>query len=145
MLANFKTLGSLVVQVKHDLPVGGFDGIYSLQEGDRQTIQLHLKGDGLKTARRDICLAADYIAAHQQLREKELVTGVTYSELGKLMGRFGFRQMQLDGELEFDFHQHLKATHQVFFALNGIQNRPLEPVLMYLPTTEFIERFGSQS
>jgi hypothetical protein len=139
-----KQLGGLQVEVPETLPVSAYDGQYGvgfdMQSAD-MALMLHVDNiTGVQHMRQQLALSARYIAAHDTLRSRRLVLGVTYREMGRLATRFGFRSLHIDC-VDDDYEASARVEHQAFCAVNRV-TRPFELAAVYLPTAEFVRRFG---
>jgi hypothetical protein len=124
------------------LRASGRDGDCSVEIGDTDPLSMHIYGfTGVQQLRRLIARTASHIEEREDLQQRPLVVGVTYSEIARLALRGGFRGMEIK-EITNDFGYDLQAAHMTFCALNGIQ-RTFRPAMVYLPTDEFVQKFAS--
>lgn len=140
---RLRQLGSIIVEDSAS-PVQAAHDTHCIPSRSTVATQLHLNySSGVHAVRADLGSASAYIQQHECLRSRPYVMGVTYSELGKVATRLGFKQMEIE---TIDIHKlaMIDISHQVFCALNDTE-RPFEPTVVYLPTEEFIERFSAVS
>jgi len=111
---------------------------------EKDATLLHLSElTGTHHFRAQLAAAARYIDANQKLRATEFVAGVTYKELGRFATAFGFREMEVT-ELDGDYERGIRAAHMAFCAVNG-KTSEFCPTVVFLPTTEFVQTFGTPS
>lgn len=140
-------IGSLLLVCGGQLGTSGYTrDEKELLETDINNIAIHFgmytrgKREGLQATRRDLAEAAGYIAANEAFRTKEHVVGVTYSELARVAVRMGFYPGLLT-DMWADDEEKLRNTHRAVCAVNRVE-REFIPVLVYLPTKDFIQKFG---
>jgi hypothetical protein len=95
---------------------------------------------GAVALRRDIARTAEYIDTHDALRTSRLVAGATHEPMAQFAERAGMRRMMYWGGGNM-YLEGLTRWHRIFNAFNG-RSDPLKVGVVYLPTTEFINRFN---
>ena len=128
--------GAKSVVTARDPETGGY-----VQSGRRCATMLHLLHmDGPGHARQELGAATAYISANENLRETPFVIGTTFAELGRFATAIGFREFELS-QIAAKYNRLLQIRHSVFCDLNGLENS-YRPVVVGLPTPEFVERFS---
>jgi hypothetical protein len=148
VLAEHKLTGQMKVISNEDIPLTGYDpegdngrGV-RIERGNTESLVLHLGlVDGVQQARQSLAQAASYIGLHEELRMCPYVVGVTFKQLAQAATRFGFRTMEVSGEMDEEFRLRLETAYRE--TQRGDRGEPLEVAMIYMSTQEFIERYAS--
>jgi hypothetical protein len=145
--ADHKLMGQMTVISNEDIPLAGYDPDGNDGQGVRierdsgESLMLHLGlVDGAQQLRRNLTLAASYIGLHEELRICPYVVGVTFRQLAQVAKRFGFRTMEISGEMSQDYRTRLEEMYR---ETEIADREPLEVAMVYMRTDEFIERYAS--
>lgn len=131
------------LEVGSETPVTGWDkarGVV-LSAGSADAMLLHVEYvNGPQHVRRELGRVARHIAGNQELHDTPLVLGATCYEMAKLGETLGMRPFQIYG-IDSSLAGDIEASYALSFPKRHAEGW-FEHAAVYLPTDEFIDRFG---